>query len=186
MGDLMKIWVDADACPVKIKELLYRAAIRTKIQVTLVANQNLRVPRSPYIKFLKVGSGFDIADNEIVKQMSPGDLVITADIPLASEVIAKEGTALNPRGALYTTENITSRLYVRDLMEDLRSSGVETKGPPPHDPEGLPEFFQQSGPVFIYPDASLVRRSQEPGKGLIKWKLLRTGQTGEEALEDGR
>ena len=127
----MAIWVDADACPVKIKDLLYRAAIRTKIQVTLVANQNLRIPRSPYIKFLKVGSGFDIADNEIVKQMNPGDLVITADIPLASEVIAKDGTALNPRGTLYTQENITSRLYVRDLMEDLRSSGVETKGPSP-------------------------------------------------------
>jgi hypothetical protein len=127
----MAIWVDADACPVKIKDLLYRAANRTKIRVTLVANKNLRIPKSPYIDFLQVAPGFDIADNEIVKQMTPGDLVITADIPLASEVIAKGGTALNPRGELYTRENITSRLYVRDLIENLRSSGVETKGPPP-------------------------------------------------------
>lgn len=127
----MTIWVDADACPVKIKELLYRAANRTKTRVTLVANKNLRIPKSPYIDFLQVAPGFDIADNEIVKRMTPGDLVITADIPLASEVIAKGGTALNPRGELYTRENITSRLYVRDLMENLRSSGEETKGPPP-------------------------------------------------------
>lgn len=135
MGDptenSMTIWIDADACPVKIKDLLYRAANRIKIQVTLVANQNLQIPKSPYIKFIKVPPGFDIADNEIVKQMNTGDLVITADIPLASEVVDKGGTALNPRGELYTRENITSRLYVRDLMENLRSSGVETKGPPP-------------------------------------------------------
>ena len=126
----MAIWVDADACPVKIKDLLYRAANRAKIRVTLVANKNLRIPKSPYIDFLQVAPGFDIADNEIVKRM-PGDLVITADIPLPSEVIAKGGTALNPRGELYTRENITSRLYIRDLMENLRSSGVATKGPPP-------------------------------------------------------
>lgn len=125
------IWVDADACPVRIKDLLYRAASRTKIQVTLVANQYLRIPESPYLRFLQVAPGFDIADNEIIKRMKPGDLVITADIPLASEVIAKGGTALNPRGELFTQENITSRLYVRDLMETLRSSGMETKGPPP-------------------------------------------------------
>jgi len=112
------IWVDADACPVKIKDLLFRAAIRTKTTLTLVANQPLRIPKSPWIKFLKVDSGFDIADNEIIRQMNPGDLVITADIPLASEAIAKGGTALNPRGELYTSENITSRLYVRDLMAD--------------------------------------------------------------------
>ncbi|WDP89177.1 MAG: YaiI/YqxD family protein [Desulfobacter sp.] len=136
----MAIWVDADACPVRIKDLLYRAANRTKIQVTLVANQNLRIPKSPYVKFLQVASGFDIADNEIIKRMKPGDLVITADIPLASEVIAKGGTALNPRGELYTQDNITSRLYVRDLMENLRSSGMETKGPPPMTPKDCQNF----------------------------------------------
>lgn len=125
------IWVDADACPVKIKDLLYRAANRTKVKLTLVANQNLRIPKSPYIEFLQVGPGFDIADNAIVKQVKPGDLVITADIPLASEVIVKGATALNPRGKLYTQENITSRLYVRDTMETLRSCGIETKGPQP-------------------------------------------------------
>lgn len=125
------IWVDGDACPVKIKDLLYRAANRTAIQVTLVANRPLRIPKSPYIDFIQVAPGFDIADNEIVKRMKPGDLVITADIPLASEAIAKGGTALEPRGEFYTQENITSRLYVRDLMESLRSSGMETKGPPP-------------------------------------------------------
>jgi len=136
----MVIWVDADACPVKIKDLLYRAANRTKIQLTLVANQNLRIPKSSYIKFLQVDPGFDIADNEIVKQMKSGDLVITADIPLASEVIAKGGVALNPRGELYTLENITSRLYVRDLMENLRSSGMETKGPPPMTQKDCQDF----------------------------------------------
>ncbi|HCY84468.1 MAG TPA: YaiI/YqxD family protein [Desulfobacteraceae bacterium] len=127
----LSIWVDADACPVKIKDLLFRAANRTNVPVTLVANQHLQIPKSPFIKFLQVKAGFDIADNEIVRRMQAGDLVITADIPLASEVIAKGGTALNPRGELYTQENITSRLYVRDLMEDMRSSGIETKGPAP-------------------------------------------------------
>ena len=134
------IWVDADACPVKIKDLLFRAANRTRVMVTLVANQHLRIPKSPFIKFLQVGSGFDIADNEIVRRMQAGDLVITADIPLASEVIAEGGTALNPRGELYTQENIMSRLYVRDLMEDMRSRGIETKGPPPMSQKDFQNF----------------------------------------------
>ena len=127
----MNIWVDADACPVVIKELLYRAAERTKTLVTLVANQSLRIPKSRYIKFFLVGFGFDIADNEILKRMKADDLVITGDIPLAAQVIDKGGAALNPRGELYTKENIRSRLYVRDIMETLRSSGMETQGPPP-------------------------------------------------------
>lgn len=125
------IWVDADACPVVIKQILYRAAERTHTMITLVANMNLQIPKSKFIKFLLVDSGFDVADNEIIKRMKTGDLVITSDIPLAAEAIEKGGLALNPRGELYSKENITSRLYVRDLMSDMRSSGIETKGPPP-------------------------------------------------------
>jgi len=127
----MDIWVDADACPVVIKNLLYKIAIRTKTLVTLIANKPLKIPDSHFIKFLIVASGFDVADNEIIQQMKQGDLVITADIPLAAEVIKKDGLALNPRGELYTKENIGSRLSTRDLMDTLRSSGIETKGPPP-------------------------------------------------------
>ena len=102
----MKIWVDADACPVVIKEILFKAALRTKVQMTLVANQSIRVPPSPNIKMLQVSAGFDVADNEIVRLVEVGDLVITADIPLAAEVIEKGGRALNPRGEMYTTDSI--------------------------------------------------------------------------------
>jgi uncharacterized protein len=126
----MKIWVDADACPVVIKDILFRAAERTGIELTLVANQTLNIPPSRYIKFIRVASGFDVADNEIVKMLSSGDLVITSDIPLAAEAIEKGGTVLSPRGELYTVENIRSRLSMRDFMETLRSSGVDTGGPP--------------------------------------------------------
>jgi uncharacterized protein YaiI (UPF0178 family) len=126
----MKIWVDADACPVVIKEILYRAAVRTAVQLTLVANQFLRVPPSPYIDFLKVGSGFDVADNEIVKRVAAADLVITSDIPLAAEVIDKGGFALSPRGEFYSTDNIKDRLVMRDFMDTLRGSGIDTGGPP--------------------------------------------------------
>ena len=126
----MKIWVDADACPVVIKEILFKVAARTGVLVTLVANQYIKTPPSPNIKFIQVGSGFDVADNEIVKRLEAGDLVITADTPLASDVIEKGGYALNPRGELYTTENIKAILNMRDFMESLRSSGVDTGGPP--------------------------------------------------------
>jgi len=125
----MQIWVDADACPVVIKEILFRAAERAAVLVTLVANQAVHIPPSRHIKFIQVPSGFDVADNEIVKRMSAGDLVITGDIPLAAEVIEKGGHALNPRGELYTTDNIRARLNMRDFMETLRSSGVNTGGP---------------------------------------------------------
>ena len=125
----MNIWVDADACPVVIKEILFRAAERTRLSLTLVANQAVHTPPSRYIKMIQVGSGFDVADNEIVKRMTPGDLVITSDIPLAAEVIEKECIALNPRGELYTTDNIKNRLTMRDLMDTLRSSGIDTGGP---------------------------------------------------------
>ena len=126
----MKIWVDADACPVVIKEILFKAAVRTGVMVTLVANQFINTPPSPKIKFIQVGSGFDVADNEIVKRLDAGDLVITADIPLADEAIEKGAYALNPRGELYTKANIKARLNMRDFMESLRSSGVDTGGPP--------------------------------------------------------
>jgi len=125
----MHIWVDADACPRVIKEILYRAAERTGVAMTLVANQPLTTPRLKNIRALRVAAGFDVADNEIVKRLTTGDLVITADIPLAAEVIAKDGHALNPRGELYTTENIRARLNMRDFMDSLRASGVETGGP---------------------------------------------------------
>lgn len=126
----MKIWVDADACPVVIKDILYRAAERNRLAMTLVANRPIRIPSSPHIKFLQVPPGMDVADNEIITRLKAGDLVITADIPLAALVIAKGGQALNPRGELYTTENIRERLSVRDFMDSLRASGIETGGPP--------------------------------------------------------
>ncbi len=125
----MHIWVDADACPKVIKEMLFRAAERTGVSMTLVANQPLVTPRLKNIRSLRVAAGFDVADNEIVRRLVAGDLVITADIPLAAEVIAKGGQALNPRGELYTTENIRARLSMRDFMDSLRATGVETGGP---------------------------------------------------------
>jgi uncharacterized protein YaiI (UPF0178 family) len=127
----MKIWVDADACPVVIKDILFRAAKRTGVQLTLVANHPMHIPASPWIKFLQVTSGFDVADNEIVKRLKAGDLVITGDIPLAAEVIEKGAHALNPRGELYSADNIRARLNMRDFMDTLRSSGIHTGGPPP-------------------------------------------------------
>lgn len=127
----MTIWVDADACPNVIKDILFRAAERVKVQTTLVANQYVRVPKSAYIASIQVSSGFDVADNEIVKRVMTGDLVITADIPLAAEVIEKGGVALNPRGELYTQENVRARLNMRDFLDTMRSSGVQTGGPPP-------------------------------------------------------
>jgi uncharacterized protein YaiI (UPF0178 family) len=127
----MKIWVDADACPVVIKEILFRAAERTGIQVTLVANQPIQIPASRNISFIQVTSGFDVADDEIVKRMTGDDLVITGDIPLADEVIEKGGLALSSRGELFTSENIKARLNMRDFMETMRSSGIQTGGPPP-------------------------------------------------------
>ncbi|MGZ8136457.1 MAG: YaiI/YqxD family protein [Methylococcaceae bacterium] len=125
----MKIWVDADACPVVIKNILFKAAERTRLELILVANQSLRVPPSRYIKMLQVASGFDVADNEIVKRLRAGDLVITSDIPLAAEVIEKNGYALNPRGELYSSENIRAILNMRDFMDTLRASGIDTGGP---------------------------------------------------------
>lgn len=125
----MQIWVDADACPKVIKEILFRAAARVQVNVTLVANQPLGIPRSPYIKAIQVPGGFDVADSHILEQIHGGDLVVTADIPLAAEVIARGAHALNPRGELYTRDNIRERLSMRDFMAGLRDSGVNTGGP---------------------------------------------------------
>jgi uncharacterized protein len=125
----VRIWVDADACPAVIKEILFRAAERTEVQLTLVANQPLRVPRSRFINAVQVTAGFDVADYEIVKRITPGDLVVTADIPLAAEVIANGGRALNPRGELYSADTIRAQLTMRDFMDTLRASGVHTGGP---------------------------------------------------------
>ena len=124
-----QIWVDADACPKVIKDILFRAAERVGVPVCLVANQPLQVPRSLYIRTIQVAAGFDVADNHIVQHAQAGDLVITADIPLAAEVIARGCLALNPRGELYTEDNIRQRLNMRDFMDTLRSSGVDTGGP---------------------------------------------------------
>ncbi len=126
----MHIWVDADACPVVIKEILYRVAERTKLPLTLVANQWLKTPPYPSIRAIQVPKGFDVADNYIVDQAVAGDLVITADIPLAAGAIDKGALALNPRGELYTRDNIKQALDLRNFMETLRNSGVETGGPP--------------------------------------------------------
>ncbi len=128
-GGGMRIWVDADACPNVIKDILFRAAERVGVLVTLVANQPLTPPPSRLIRAIQVAPGFDVADKEIVKRLEPGDLVITADIPLAAEVIAQEAHALDPRGQIYTKDNIRERLNMRDFMDTLRSSGVDTGGP---------------------------------------------------------
>jgi hypothetical protein len=126
----MKIWVDADACPVVIKDILFRAANRTGTLLTLVANQPIQVPASKFIRTIRVSAGFDVADKEIIERLEAGDLVVTADIPLAAEVIDKGAHALNPRGELYTKENIRGRLNIRDFLDTLRASGVNTGGPP--------------------------------------------------------
>ncbi|GGI76501.1 YaiI/YqxD family protein [Legionella impletisoli] len=120
----MRIWIDGDACPNKIKDIIFRAGIRTKTEVIIVANHFASIPSSEYIKRLQVESGFDVADNKITENIKPNDLVITADIPLASEVVAKNGMALNPRGELYTEANIKQKRAIRDLNESLRESGL--------------------------------------------------------------
>ncbi|GKT08058.1 YaiI/YqxD family protein [Desulforhabdus sp. TSK] len=127
----MQIWVDADACPAAIKDILYRAAERLKVSLVLVANKLLKTPASPFIRTIQVPAGFNVADNHIALQVEPDDLVITADIPLAAAVVEKGGYALDPRGELYTRENIGQRLTLRDFMDGLRGAGVDTGGPPP-------------------------------------------------------
>ena len=125
----MQIWVDADACPVVIREILFRAAERTGVATTLVANKPVRLPNLSNVRFVQVPPGFDAADKRIVELMHTGDLVVTADVPLAAAVIDKGGVALNPRGELYTGENVRERLSVRNFLDELRGSGVDTGGP---------------------------------------------------------
>jgi uncharacterized protein YaiI (UPF0178 family) len=139
----MNIWVDADACPAVVKDILYRAAERTRVPLTLVANHPLRTPPSPFIRALQVPRGFDVADHEIARRVAPGDLVVTADIPLAAQVIERGGHALDPRGELFSPETIRERLTMRDFMDELRASGVQTGGPPPLAPGDRRRFADQ-------------------------------------------
>jgi hypothetical protein len=126
----MSIWVDADACPRPVKEILFKAAERTGVELTLVANHAMAVPRLPNVRLLQVQGGFDVADQEIVKRVVPGDLVVTADIPLAADVIARGAQALNPRGEMYSADTIRALLTMRDFMDTMRASGMVTGGPP--------------------------------------------------------
>jgi uncharacterized protein YaiI (UPF0178 family) len=152
----MQIWVDADACPRVIKEILFRAAERLQIQLTLVANKMLYCPPSKVIRAMQVPAGFDVADNKIAELVEPGDLVITADIPLAADVIARGGHVLNPRGELYTVDTIQERLTMRNFMDGLRGSGVETGGPPVFSQGDRREFANQL-------DKFLARHQVNPG-----------------------
>jgi uncharacterized protein YaiI (UPF0178 family) len=150
----VQIWVDADACPQVIKEILFRAAERAQVLTTLVANTALRAPPSPFIRSVRVAKGFDVADHLIVQQVQPGDLVITADIPLAAEVIARGAHALDPRGELYSEDNVRERLAVRNLMQELRSAGALIGGPAP--------FGQRDRQLFAnHLDHFLARRRHE-------------------------
>lgn len=136
----LKIWIDADACPKAIKEIVFKASYRLNIPVSLVANSYMTIPRGPLFTFIKVAKGTDIADLHIVDNVGASDLVITADIPLAALVVEKGATAINPRGELYTEENVRERLSVRDFMQNLRDSGVETGGPAPFGPKDKERF----------------------------------------------
>jgi len=137
------IWVDGDACPVAIRDILFRAANRTRVRLVLVANQPIKVPPSRYIETVQVSSGFDVADDEIVRRASAGDLVITSDIPLAAEVIEKGGLALSARGELFTADNIRARLNMRDFLDTMRSSGVQSGGPAPLNSADKQQFANQ-------------------------------------------
>jgi uncharacterized protein YaiI (UPF0178 family) len=139
----MQVWVDADACPGEIKELLFRAAKRRKVKVTLVANQRIRTPVSEFVDSIVVEQGLNVADQRIVELVEPGDLVVTADIPLAADVVAKGGQALNPRGELYTDNNIGERLAVRNMLDDLRGVGEITGGPPNFNAKDKQAFANQ-------------------------------------------
>lgn len=145
----MQIWVDADACPRVIKEILFRAAERKQLPLTLVANQPLRVPPSRYISTLQVGSGFDVADAEIVRLAAAGDLVITADVPLAAQVVAKGGLAIDPRGELLNEDNIAERLAVRNALDELRGAGIETGGPSPLGSKDKQAFANQLDRILV-------------------------------------
>lgn len=139
----MQIWVDGDACPVEVKELLYRAAVRVKIKLTLVANQTIRIPKSEYLSLLTVPSGLNVADKQIVELLQPGDLVVTGDIPLAAHVVQKGGIALDPRGDILDDANIGERITMRNLMDELRGNDLVTGGPAPFGPKDKQAFANQ-------------------------------------------
>ena len=139
----MQIYVDADACPKVIKEILYKVINRLKVNMTLVADQFMQIPQSQYVKFLKVPSGIDSADDKIVELTEAGDLIITADIPLADKIVTKGAFAINPRGELYTEQNIKERLAIRDIAEEIRNTGIEFGGPPPFSPKDREKFTNQ-------------------------------------------
>ena len=153
----MKIWVDADACPGVVRDILFRAAIRTGTELTLVANQPLSTPAVDNITALQVPRGFDVADDEIVRRLAPGDLVVTSDIPLAAEVIEKGGHALSPRGELHTTENIRARLNMRDFLDTMRASGIDTGG-------GPAAFSQRDKQAFANGLDRFLARATSPGE----------------------
>ena len=155
----MQIWVDADACPVVIREILFRAAERTGVTMTLVANKPVRLPVAQNLRFVQVPAGFDAADKRIVELMVPGDLVITADVPLAAAAIEKGGVALNPRGELYTSENVRERLSVRNFLDELRGSGVNTGGPP--------ALSQRERQMFANQLDRLLARRVKPSPGRL-------------------
>ncbi|MCG7532960.1 YaiI/YqxD family protein [Psychrobium sp. MM17-31] len=159
----MNIWVDADACPVVIKEILYRAAHRAQIPMTLVANHALSTPPSPYIKTQTVVSGFDVADDEIVKKVEANDLVITSDIPLADEVITKGAKALSPRGELFTKSNIKARLNIRDFMDTMRASGVQTGGQAPLSQADRQNFANHLDTIICKAQASIRKAQSSKG-----------------------
>ena len=150
----MRIWVDADACPNPIKEILFRAAERLKIQLTLVANKPLRTPPSAYINTIQVAAGFDMADDKIAQDVRAGDLVVTADIPLAAAALAKGGRVLDPRGEIYTKDNIEARLAMRKFMDELRASGVDTDGPSPFSQGDRQAFARQLERLLAQPAAA--------------------------------
>jgi uncharacterized protein YaiI (UPF0178 family) len=139
----MQIWVDGDACPAEIKELLFRAAARVKVRLTLVANQSLRIPKSEWISLLTVSSGLNVADKQIVELLQPGDLVVTGDVPLAAHVVEKGGIALDPRGSIFTVENIGERITMRNLMDELRGNDMISGGPAPFGPRDKQAFANQ-------------------------------------------
>jgi uncharacterized protein YaiI (UPF0178 family) len=150
----MRIWVDADACPNPIKEILFRAAERLKIQLTLVANKPLRTPPSAYINTIQVAAGFDMADDKIAQEVRAGDLVVTADIPLAAAALAHGGRVLDPRGEIYTKDNIEARLAMRKFMDELRASGVDTGGPSPFSQGDRQAFARQLERLLAQPAAA--------------------------------
>ena len=160
----MRIWVDADACPNPVKEILFRAADRMKIALTLVANKPLRTPPSPYINTIQVAAGFDVADDKIAGDLRAGDLVITADIPLAAAVIDRNGRALDPRGEMYTKDNIGARLTLRKFMDELRASGVDTGGPRPFNHGDRQAFAKQLDRLLAqYGNTEFAPKPRAPG-----------------------